>query len=105
MYQMTLISSMGEESEIDFTPGDTLMQTIVNAGIGDLLALCGGVCSCATCHVYLDDALVGQVEPMSDDESDLLEMTEGRQNRSRLSCQIRVTEDFHGKKVTVPEPV
>ncbi len=103
MQTIKLTNSQGEETDIGFTPGDTLMQTIVNSGASDLLALCGGVCSCATCHVYLDEELAGLVAPADEEENDLLELSEHRQQHSRLSCQIRVTEDFAGKKVTIAQ--
>jgi 2Fe-2S ferredoxin len=93
------------EFEVEFTPGDTLMQTLVNAGMSDVLALCGGVCSCATCHVYLDEDIVSMISPADQEEGDLLEMLETRLSNSRLSCQIRLTEDFRGKKVTIAEQV
>lgn len=103
MQTIKLTNTQGEETEIGFTPGDTLMQTIVNSGATDLLALCGGVCSCATCHVYLDPDLTSLVDPADDEENDLLELSEQRQQHSRLSCQIRVTEDFAGKQVTIAQ--
>jgi len=91
----------GATEEIEIRPNITLMQTITDAGISDLLALCGGVCSCATCHVYVDDSFVSKLTPMSDDEDCLLDGSSHRQQRSRLSCQIRMSPELDGLRVTI----
>lgn len=91
----------GEESQIEFTPGVSLMQTLCEGGIDELLALCGGVCSCATCHVHVDPAAVTLLPPISEDEDELLEGSTHRTEFSRLSCQIRLTEDHDQLRVTV----
>ena len=103
MGTIKLTNTRGVVTEIGFIPGDTLMQTIANSGATDLLALCGGVCSCATCHVYIDEALASIVEPADEEENDLLELSEHRRPGSRLSCQLRVTEAFSGKQVTIAQ--
>ena len=95
----------GEVFEVEFSPGDTLMQTLVGAGVSDVLALCGGVCSCATCHVYLDSEITAAIPSGDGDEIELLETLDARRENSRLSCQIRLTENFDGKRVIVAEQV
>ncbi len=77
------------------------MQTITEADFGDVLALCGGMCSCATCHVYVENGPGDQLPPMSEDEQDLLEMSAHHRENSRLSCQITMTEALDGLRVTV----
>jgi len=63
----------GGDIGIDAPLGVSLMQAIRDLGIDELLALCGGVCSCATCHIYVDNSVTNALPPMSQDESDLLE--------------------------------
>lgn len=103
MHLIKVTNCQREEFEIEFFPGDTLMQTLVGAGVSDVLALCGGVCSCATCHVYLDSDIANAIPSADGDEIDLLEMLDARRANSRLSCQVRLTEDFDGKRVIVAE--
>ena len=91
----------GLEQAIDIRPGLTLMQTITDAGMSDLLALCGGVCSCATCHVHVAGDFVAALQPMSEDESGLLDASTHRQANSRLSCQIRLSSALDGLRVTI----
>ena len=97
-----IVISDGVESTIDGNVGTSLMQTIRDSGFEDLLALCGGCLSCATCHVYVDPAFTHRVSPMAVDENDLLEGARDRQPTSRLSCQILLTEDLDGLKITLP---
>lgn len=103
MHLIKVTNCQGAEFEVVFSPGDTLMQTLVGAGVSDLLALCGGVCSCATCHVYLDRDITTAIPGADEEEIDLLEMLDARRENSRLSCQVRLTEDFDGKRVIVAE--
>jgi 2Fe-2S ferredoxin len=79
----------------------TLMEIIRENGIEELLALCGGCCSCATCHVYVDPAFADKLPAMSADEDGLLDGATHRKETSRLSCQIRVTEALDGLRVTI----
>jgi ferredoxin, 2Fe-2S len=85
------------------TVGSTVMETAIKNAIPGILAECGGACACATCHVYVDEAfmgLVGDPQPM---EEDMLDFAYDVRPNSRLSCQIRVREDFDGLTVTTPE--
>lgn len=99
--QIFVTDTQGQQEAIEIRPGTTLMQAITDAGFADLLALCGGMCSCATCHVYVDDAFAGQLPPMGEDEQELLALSEQRQDNSRLSCQILVSDELRGLKVTI----
>ena len=67
----------------------------------ELLALCGGCCSCATCHIHVDAGAIDKLPAMSEDEDDLLESSDHRNETSRLSCQIPFTADLDGLKVTI----
>lgn len=99
MVQISLTDRAGEQRVIEADPGLSLMEAIRDSGVDELLALCGGCCSCATCHVYVEgtDALSGP----SDDENDLLDSSDHRTERSRLSCQISLTAALDGLRVTI----
>jgi ferredoxin, 2Fe-2S len=79
----------------------SLMEVIRDNGFDELLALCGGCSSCATCHVFVDAAFVGTLPVMGEDENDLLDSTDSRNERSRLSCQVQVTDALEGLTVTI----
>ncbi len=99
--QILVTDTNGQQQAIELRPGNTLMHVISDAGFADLLALCGGMCSCATCHVYVDDACIDQLPPMGEDERELLSISEQRQDNSRLSCQILLSGDLDGLQVTI----
>ena len=101
MAQIIVTDRSGSQEAIDIRPGTTLMQEISDAGIADLLAICGGVCNCATCHVYVEGDCVDSLPAMSSDEDDLLAFTEHRQANSRLSCQIRMSNELDGLRATI----
>ncbi|MEL6539945.1 MAG: 2Fe-2S iron-sulfur cluster-binding protein [Pseudomonadota bacterium] len=101
MPKLTVTNRAGETSEIEVDEGLTVMEAIRDNGFDELLALCGGCCSCATCHIYVDDAGSGTLPEMSEDEDDLLESSDHRKENSRLSCQVPLTADLDGMKVTI----
>ena len=103
MPKLTVITRESEAKVIDFDSGITVMEAIRNAGIDELLALCGGCCSCATCHVYVDDALADSLPAITEDEADLLDSSEHVSDRSRLSCQIEVSEALDGLRLSIAE--
>lgn len=91
----------GEERQIDAESGISLMENLRDNGIDDILAICGGCCACATCHVYVDPAFADRLPPMSEDELDLLSCSSGYTEQSRLSCQIEMSDALDGLRVTV----
>ncbi|WP_419827871.1 2Fe-2S iron-sulfur cluster-binding protein [Sphingomonas sp.] len=101
MPKLIVTTREGETREIDADAGLSVMEAIRDDGIDELLALCGGCCSCATCHVYVDPTFVDRLPKMSDDESDLLDSSEHRNETSRLSCQLSLSDELDGLKVTV----
>ena len=103
MPQIIVINQSGEEATIDAPTGRTLMEVIRDNGFDELLALCGGCCSCATCHVHIDPAFAEQLPKMSEDENDLLDSSDHRNAESRLSCQVPVTEAMEGLRVTIAQ--
>ncbi|MEO7467147.1 MAG: 2Fe-2S iron-sulfur cluster-binding protein [Sphingobium limneticum] len=90
----------GSLCQLEAEPGISLMEVLRDAGLDELLALCGGCCSCATCHVYVD-AAEGSVAPVSADEDDLLESSAHRLPNSRLSCQIMCDASLSSLSVTI----
>lgn len=101
MPKLIVTTREGEVSEIDADDGLSVMEVIRDNGIDELLALCGGCCSCATCHIHVDPAFAEKLPAMNEDEDDLLESSDHRHETSRLSCQIPFTGDLDGLKVTI----
>ena len=91
----------GIEQTVEATTGRSLMENLRAGGIEEILALCGGNCSCATCHVFVDEEWLDRLPPMGSDEDDLLDSADARQPNSRLSCQIPVTDALDQLRVTV----
>lgn len=83
--------------------GTPVMYLAREHGIDAILAECGGVCCCATCHVHVDPQWIDQLPEMDEDEQDMIEFAEGVNNFSRLSCQLIVSEQLDGLVVKVPE--
>lgn len=103
MPKLIVVNRDGEESTIDADNGLTVMEVIRDNGFDELLALCGGCCSCATCHVHVDPEFAGKLPEMDEDENDLLESSDHRDKRSRLSCQIPFDDDLDGLKVSIAQ--
>ena len=94
MPQITVVDQSGQEKSIEAPEGRTLMEVIRDNGFDELLALCGGCCSCATCHVHIDPAYMDKLPKLSEDENDLLDSSDHRNEYSRLSCQVPITGAF-----------
>ena len=103
MPQITVINQSGDSSSVTAPLGRTLMEVIRDNGFDELLALCGGCCSCATCHVHVDPAFMDKLPKMSEDENDLLDSSDHRDEYSRLSCQIPVSDAIEGMTVTIAQ--
>ena len=101
MPKLTVVDRTGRESEVAAQPGLSVMEIIRDGGFDELLALCGGSCSCATCHVHVDQAWTERVGPAGGDEAELLESSDHAQANSRLSCQIAFTAALDGLKVAI----
>jgi 2Fe-2S ferredoxin len=82
-------------------PGFSVMEVIRDGGVDELLALCGGCLSCATCHIVVDPAQVALLPSVADDEKDLLDGLDNRAPTSRLSCQIPFADTLDGLRVTI----
>ena len=103
MPKLTVVTRAGEERTIEAIDGLSLMEAIRDNGFDELLALCGGCCSCATCHVHVDPEFFGKLPPISMDEDDLLDSSDDRDEYSRLSCQIPFTPDLDGMNVRIAQ--
>lgn len=103
MATITYIEHDGAEYRVELDPGTTLMQGAVGHGVSGIVGDCGGACSCATCHCYVDPAWLGKLDPPSETEEQMLECAIDPQDNSRLSCQIDVTEALDGLVVRLPE--
>lgn len=101
MSGLIVVKQDGSEQAIDAADGVSVMEAIRNAGVDELLALCGGCCSCATCHVYVDAAHLSLLPPMGQDEDDLLDASGARKACSRLSCQITFGSALDGMTVRI----
>ncbi len=101
MVKLVVVNRAGEANEVEADEGMSLMEVIRDNGFDELLALCGGCCSCATCHIYVDPDFSGDLPPVSEDENDLLDSSDHKTNASRLSCQVPVTAALEGLRVTI----
>ena len=104
MTQIVFIDFEGTQRTVDARPGRSVMLAALDHAVPGIVAECGGGCSCATCHVYVDPDWIARVGEPSESEQMLLEgaVNEPRET-SRLSCQIIVTEALDGLRVTTPE--
>jgi ferredoxin, 2Fe-2S len=93
----------GDELSIKAEGSRSLMEIMREGGVEEILALCGGTCSCATCHVIVDPAFAGRLEPMSGNEDEMLDSCEQRTPTSRLSCQIPYRDELDGLRLTVAQ--
>ena len=103
MAKITYIQFDGTENVVDVKPGLTVMEGAVKNNIRGIDADCGGACACATCHVFVDEAWVSKTGEKSAMEESMLDFAENVQENSRLSCQIKVTEELDGLVVRLPE--
>ena len=101
MPKLVVVNRAGEEKTVEASAGLSVMEAIRDNGFDELLALCGGCCSCATCHVHVDAAWADKLPAMSEDENDLLDSSDHREATSRLSCQIHMTDALDGLKVAI----
>ncbi|MBB5280757.1 2Fe-2S iron-sulfur cluster-binding protein [Pacificimonas flava] len=101
MPKLKVITREGDERTVEAESGLSVMENIRDNGFDELLALCGGCLSCATCHVHVQDGWMDAVGAPGDDEDDLLESSDHKQPNSRLSCQIEMTDALDGLAVRI----
>jgi ferredoxin, 2Fe-2S len=103
MIKIHLVAADGAETTLEAKPGQSLMQAAVAANVRGIEADCGGLLTCATCHVYVREPFAAQLPPPQDDELGMLEFTAApRQANSRLSCQIELAPALDGLTVDLP---
>ena len=90
----------GEVHEVQAEVGIPLMETLRDLPYG-VEAICGGMCSCATCHCFIDAVWFAQLPPRNDDEAELLDELEHTQETSRLTCQVEMTEELDGLQLVI----
>jgi len=100
--KIVVTDQKGEVHELEGLDGWRVMEVIRDWGL-DIKAECGGSCTCATCHVYVGEAWLDKLPPVSDDEDDLLYTAPDKRANSRLSCQILCTEELDGLEVTIAD--
>jgi 2Fe-2S ferredoxin len=103
MPKITYVVPGGSAHVVDVPVGQSVMDGSVRNNLPGIVAECGGNCSCATCHVFVDEGFAEVFDGTSDDECDLLEFVEGSDPLSRLSCQLVVTAACEGARVIVPD--
>jgi len=97
------ISHDGNEQEVHAAAGTSVMHAAVDNGIDGIIAECGGACSCATCHCYIDETWLSKLEDPSAIEKEMIECVLDPESNSRLSCQVVVTDELEGLVVRLPE--
>jgi 2Fe-2S ferredoxin len=104
MTRIVYVQPDGVEDLVDASEGVSVMFAAIQNGVRGIAAECGGVLSCATCHVYVDPAWAERLPPPDDDEQAMLELTAAeRRATSRLSCQLIVATALDGLRVMLPE--
>ena len=103
MPKITFITHDGVEHVVDATNGASVMNAAIDNLVPGIDADCGGECSCATCHVYVDQSWMDVVGGPGDREEEMLDLNPEREANSRLSCQIPVRDELEGLVVRVPE--
>jgi ferredoxin, 2Fe-2S len=102
MPQITFIDAQGTSRTVEGEAGSTVMETAIRNAVPGIEAECGGACSCATCHVYVHDDWQEKVGGPSAMEEDMLDFAFDVRANSRLSCQIKLRDEFNGLVVTTP---
>ena len=103
MARMTVVDRDGKEHEIEAKPGLKIMEILRELDYG-VAAICGGLCSCATCHVYVDPDWASRLPKPQSDEMELLkELSDYQEATSRLSCQVDFTDALNGLKITIAQ--
>lgn len=101
MPELFVTSRDGKEFSVQGRPGLSVMEVVRASGSEEIIALCGGACSCATCHVYVDETFIDRLPEPSDFEKELLEFSEHRRDGSRLSCQLPFDEPLDGLRIVI----
>ncbi len=104
MPRITFIATDGGTIEADAMESMTLMEVALLNDVPGIIGMCGGICSCATCHVHVADEWISCLPPPSAEEREMVEALTDGDRSSRLGCQVFVTADMDGLTVKVAEP-
>lgn len=91
----------GSTDTLEYKEGDVLMEVLRNRGYENIIALCGGVCACATCQVYIDEMWLPKLPEIQEAEDEMLQFSESYESNSRLSCQIELDASMDGLSLTI----
>lgn len=100
--EVTITSREGQIKTLNLPVGGSLMEALRDVGYDEIIAICGGNCSCATCHVYIDFAKSDDLKEKSEDEQALLESLTHLRSNSRLACQVEVDMFLEGSGIIIP---
>jgi len=103
MPTLVFIDPQGSEHAVEAPVGRSLMQVAIDNGVPGILGDCGGVCSCATCHGYIDPSFSDRLPPRTETEQFMLEGVPDLRENSRLCCQIRMQPELAGLRVQLPD--
>ena len=103
MVKVTFVSSDGTRREVEIAEGETAREAALFNDVPGIDGDCGGVCACATCHVYVEPEWVERLGPQTDMEQSMLDFAEDVRPASRLACQIKITGELDGLVVRMPE--
>jgi len=103
MPKITFITSKGKSIEVDAETGSTVMENAIKSSVPGVEGECGGACACATCHVYVDEAWAKITGEPEASEEDMLDFAYEVRPTSRLSCQIKMSDELDGLIVKVPD--
>lgn len=103
MPTVTFIAHDGTRSTVTVAAGTTLMRAAVDHNVAGIDGDCGGMCACATCHVFVDEAWAARTGARNANEEDMLNFAAELRDSSRLACQITLTDELDGLVVTMPE--
>lgn len=102
MPKVTLIDENGNDvRSFNAETGMSLMENLRNNDVEDILAICGGLCACATCQIYLDEASYAKVGTPGEIEAEMIGGSGVQKPTSRLSCQIKVTDNLEGIRFSI----
>lgn len=101
MVKITFIEPDGTQKNVEAETGYSVMEAATRNGVQGIAAECGGQCSCATCHVYIEGDFFDRVGPPQDDEEDMLDFSDVREANSRLGCQVELSDELDGLIVRV----
>jgi ferredoxin, 2Fe-2S len=103
MPRLTIVEHSGKEHQLEAEEGKSVMQAALDALVPGIMADCGGACSCATCHCYVDEAWLARLPEVEGAERDMLECALDPRDNSRLSCQLRMTPQTDGLVIRLPK--